>query len=82
MVLEAAVGVWFEKTEFGSTYFLRGFVPFFLPAFALLGGCMCCLTCKMQRRNGTLEDHEYVSTACKGIFAAERRSQIIASAGM
>jgi hypothetical protein len=36
----------------------------------------------MQRRNGTLEDHEYVSTARKGIFAAERRSQIKASAGM
>jgi hypothetical protein len=48
VVLEAAVGVWFEKTEFGSTYFLLGFIPFFLPAFALLGGCMCCLTCKCK----------------------------------
>ncbi len=37
---------------------------------------------QMQRRNGTLEDHENVSTACKGIFAAESRSQIKASAGM
>lgn len=55
---------------------------FFLTCFCLVRWLYVLPDLQMQRRNGTLEDHEYVSTACKGIFAAERRSQIKASADM